>query len=67
MIKAFWNYLKGIGSVLVIFPPPRDLSVHNPAASSTEEAFARDAAAIASDFERAIAKKTDSGRKDDFL
>ena len=65
MTKAIWNYLKGIGSVLVILPPPRDLSVRNPAASSTEEAFARDAEAIASDFERAIANGTDLGRKDD--
>ena len=59
MHRKLNNLLHGVGSVIAICPQDRDLSVASTVSPSTEEAFARDAAALLGDFERAF--EQDSG------
>lgn len=56
MVDKLNNLLRGMGTTLALYPEARDLSVESPAAPSTEEAFAMDAAALRGDFEQAFEK-----------
>lgn len=53
MVDKLNNLIRGIGSVVALFPEERDLSVKSHTASSSEEAFAMDADALRGNFEHA--------------
>ena len=65
MKKRMQHYLEGIGSVMALFPPERDLSVSSKVPSSTAEAFLHDMLAMKKDFQYVIntfnAEPDDSG------
>ncbi len=63
MVEKLKHYLEGIGSVLDLFPESRDLTVHNPAPPAQNIAFARDAAALRKDFDRAISAVVSHGQE----
>ena len=63
MVEKLKNYLQGIGSVLVIFPEERDLSVSTPIASCQNTAFQRDIEAMGGDFQRAFKNEVAHGEK----
>ena len=54
MKKSVQYCLEGIGSVLEVLPPERNLSVSVKVLSSTKEAFLHDMLAMRKDFEYAI-------------